>query len=173
MSTPYIGSLMLAPYTFAPVNWMFCQGQLLPISQFDALYNLIGTTYGGDGVQTFALPDLRGRTAIGIGQGPGLSNYVLGQQGGVEVVVLNPNQNPAHNHVAKSSTAGQNSNNANASVLAGTASGVNMYTTNNPATPMAGPALQNAGGSQPHDNHQPFLVLNWCIAVYGVYPPPS
>src|SRR5512136_2572601 len=98
MAQPYVGEIRMFAGNFAPQGWMFCEGQLLPISQYDALFNLIGTTYGGDGINTFALPDLRGRVIVGPGQGSGLSNYVLGQQGGVETVTLTTNQIPQHSH---------------------------------------------------------------------------
>lgn len=172
MSQPYVGSLMLAPYNFAPLNWAFCQGQLLPISEYEVLFALIGTTYGGDGQTTFALPDLRGRTAIGYGQSASGSSYQMGQTGGVETVTLSQNQMPLHNHQAACSNNAQNSANAQGSVLATAATGVNMYSATAPSTPM-GASISIAGGNQPHENRQPYLTLNWCIALNGVFPPRS
>jgi microcystin-dependent protein len=169
MSQPYVGELMLVPYNFAPVGWMFCQGQLLPISEYDTLFNLIGTTFGGDGQSTFALPDLRGRTAIAFGPSKSGTNYQIGQTGGVETVTLNGNQMPLHNHQAACSNNAQNSANAAGSVLATAAAGVNMYSPTAPSTPM-GASISTFGGNQPHENRQPYLTLNWCISLFGIYP---
>ena len=175
MSQPYIGQIIAVGFNFAPQNWALCNGQTLPISQFDVLYNLIGTTYGGDGVTNFAVPDLRGRAPIHQGQGQGLSNYVLGQKAGVEMVTLTGAQNASHNHGL-----GANSGNANASdpsgteVLAQTA-GVSsgaIYSTAAPsATTLVSTSVSLTGGSQPHENRQPLLAINYCIALYGLYPP--
>jgi len=167
MSSPYIGQLLLVPYNFAPLGWAFCQGQLMPIADNSALFNLIGTTYGGDGVNTFALPDLQGRTPIGTGQGLGLSNYVIGEKQGVEIVTLNTPQLPSHTHPALGSSAAANSVNAGVSVPG---SGQTIYRQN--ATPAA--MLPNqcsiSGGNQPHNNLQPFATLNWIISLFGIYP---
>lgn len=170
MAQPFVGSLMLVPYNFAPAGWMFCQGQLLPIAENETLFQLIGTTFGGDGQSTFALPDLRGRAAIGTGTSTTGTSYTLGQNGGVEQVTLTTNQMPLHNHAAGCSVNDQNSANANGSVLANAAAGVNMYSVNPPSAPMAAASLTAAGGSQPHDNHQPYLTLSWCISLFGVFP---
>jgi microcystin-dependent protein len=169
MSEPYVGELMLVPYNFAPVGWMFCQGQILPISEYDTLFNLIGTTFVGDGQSTFALPDLRGRTAIAFGPSKTGTNYVIGQSGGVENVTLNGNQMPLHNHQAACSNNPQNSANAAGSILATAATGVNMYSPTAPSTPM-GASISTVGGNQAHENRQPYLTLNWCISLFGVYP---
>lgn len=171
MSEPFIGQLMLIPYNFAPRDWFFCQGQLLPIAQYDTLFNLIGTTYGGDGVNTFALPDLRGRTAIGTGQGKDLQNYVIGQVGGVESVTLTTSQMPQHIHMFRCTSNAQNSANANNSVPAKTSGVQQIYAADiAPNSQLAPITLNSVGGSQPHDNHQPYLTLNWIICWNGVFP---
>lgn len=166
MATPFIGEIKMFGGNFAIQNWAFCDGSLLPIDQNDALFSLLGTTYGGNGQTTFALPDLRGRVPIHSGTGPGLSNYVLGQIGGVESVTLTASQIPPHNH----------------NVLAG----------NGATAPIAGGYLNNAsaiysppdstvvmkssstavdgGGNQPHSNLQPFLTINFIISLFGIYP---
>ncbi len=156
---------------FAPAGWALCEGQLLPIAGNDALFNLIGTTYGGDGQQTFALPDLRGRVPVHMGQGAGLSNYVIGQSGGTETVTLTTNQIPAHNHTpqADSGTGSQTSPSGN--VWANT---TNLpYSIRSPTTAMSPHAIQNDGGNQPHDNMIPYLVINFIISLFGVYPSPT
>jgi microcystin-dependent protein len=167
-STPYIGQLALVPYNFAPLGWAFCDGQIMSISDNDTLFTLIGTTYGGDGQQTFALPDLRGRTIVH--QGTGLSTYVIGEKGGVEQVTLTQNQIPLHPHQSNCSTNAQGSNNAAGGVPAVTASGKNQYATNAGNAQMAPGMVSSVGGSQPHDNHQPYLALHWVISLEGIFP---
>lgn len=168
--TPYIGQVICVGFNFAPQGWALCDGSLIPISENPTLFNLIGTTYGGDGVNTFALPDLRGRTPISTGQLTGGSNYVIGQRGGVENVTIALTQYPNHSHPLVATTANGNANAPAGAFLAG---GQQIYTTN---TPQAGDALNSAavsmgpGGGQPHTNLQPFLTCNWIIALYGVYP---
>jgi microcystin-dependent protein len=169
MSQPFVGELRLVGFNFAPVGWATCDGQLMPIDQNQTLFQLIGTTYGGDGQTTFALPDLRGRVPVGIGQGPGLSNYVLGQNGGVESVTLTTNQIPVHSHTLLAHDAAATSPHADGVTLAVAPS--NVY---HPGA--AGAATMNAsmcstvGGSQPHENRQPILVLNWVISLFGIFP---
>jgi microcystin-dependent protein len=166
MSTPYIGEIRLFAGNFAPVGWLLCQGQLLPISQYDVLFNLIGTTYGGDGVETFALPNLASRIPYHQGSG-----YVLGQAGGVEQVTLTQQQLPIHTHAANA-----NSPNANQSAPAGNVWGAGTltnYSTQPADTAMNPAALTPAGSSQPHDNMPPFLCVNFIIATEGIYPSPS
>ena len=167
MSTPYIGEIRVFAGNFAPVGWLLCQGQLLPIAEYDVLFNLIGTTYGGDGQSTFALPNLASR--IPYHQGAG---YVIGQTGGVETVTLTQQQIPVHTHSA-------NANNTNADQPgpagnvwgAGTLSG---YTAAQSANATMNPAaLLSAGGSQPHENMPPYLCLNFIIATEGIYPSPT
>src|SRR5437016_6330681 len=170
MSSPYVGQLLLVPYNFAPVGWAFCQGQLLSIAENSTLFNLIGTTYGGDGQTTFALPDLRGRTTIGTGQGPGLSNFVIGQAGGAEEVTLTPAQLPAHTHPAIGSSTAANSVNAGGCVPG---SGQTIYRQNATPAAMLPNMCSTVGGSQPHNNLQPYNTLNWIISLFGVFPSPT
>lgn len=168
-STPYIGQIMMVGFSFNPVNWALCNGQLLAITNNDALFNLIGTTYGGDGQTTFALPDLRGRVPVGSGQGSGLSSYPIGQNSGVEQTLLNVNQLPQHQHVyaPAASDAEPTSDRPDNSYPA--AGGYYASTTNS-TSPMGAPTLASAGGSQPHDNLQPFLGINFIISLFGVFP---
>ena len=165
----YIGQLLLVPYNFAPVDWAFCQGQLIAISENTALFTLIGTTYGGDGVTTFQLPDLRSRTPLCIGQGQGLQNYVLGERGGVESVTLNTNQIPSHNHTFLGSN--QNANLTVPTTATFATAGVNIYDNiDAPDTPLANNVCSMTGGNQPHSNIQPYLTLNWIISLFGIFP---
>ncbi len=166
---PFLGQLMLVPYNFAPRGWAFCQGQILPIAQNTALFSLLGTTYGGNGQTTFALPDLRGRVPIGEGQGPGLSAYVLGEQGGAETHTLTVNEMPAHTHLVSADTSVGSSDKPGGKLPARNAAGVPQYG-NTANAQMAAAMLSNAGGSQPHSIMQPYLVLNWVIALQGVFP---
>ncbi len=170
MSTPFVGEIRMFAGSFAPQDWMFCEGQLLPISENETLFTLIGTTYGGDGQQTFALPDLRGRVPIHMGNGAGLSNRIIGEMSGVETVTLNTNQIPAHSHtfLGTSSTASATSP-ANNVVAA--PSSVDLYRpTAVPAAAMAANALGVQGGSQPHENMQPFLCVSFIISLFGIFP---
>jgi microcystin-dependent protein len=168
---PYVGEIRMFAGTFAPNGWLFCQGQLLQILENETLYNLIGTTYGGDGQDTFALPDLRGRAPIHMGQGPGLSSYVIGEYGGVEEVTLNVSQIPSHNHAAGASSANGDSSDPTGRVPARNAAGAPQYRTA-ADTNLSSGALLQAGGSQPHPNMQPFLAINYIISLYGVFPSP-
>jgi len=166
MAEEFIGSLLLVPYTFAPVGWAFCNGQLLPISQYDVLFSLLGTTFGGDGVNTFGLPDLRGRTPVHVGPG-----FVLGQVGGVESVTLLANQLGPHSHGAVASDNAQTDQTPANEELA---NGSLIYATHQVADPsiaMHPNSLSLTGSSQPHENLQPYQTLNWVICTAGVYPP--
>jgi microcystin-dependent protein len=167
MSTPYIGEIRLFGGNFAPVGWLLCQGQLLPISEYDILFALIGTTYGGDGESTFALPNLASRLPYHQGSG-----YVLGQLGGAETVVLTQQQLPVHTHAANA-----NSPNASQASPGGNVWGagtLSNYTTSQSAnTTMNAAALLPAGNNQPHDNMPPYLCLNFIIATEGIYPSPA
>lgn len=165
MSTPYIGEIRMFGGNFAPVGWLLCQGQTLPIDQFDVLFNLIGTTYGGDGQTTFNLPNLQSRLPVHQGAG-----YTLGETGGVETVTLTGNQNPIHTHqpVAASVATSQS---PNGNVWASYAN--NSYSSQQPSAAMAPNALTIAGGSQPHENMSPYLAINFIIATEGIYPSPS
>jgi microcystin-dependent protein len=167
MSTPYIGEIRIVGFNFAPQGWELCQGQLLPISQFDALFNLIGTTYGGDGMSTFALPDLRGR--IPVHQGTG---YIQGQAGGSEAVTLQTPHLPVHSHVPLADGTGVNSPSPVGAVWGSAVGSGTPYSDQTAAAnaPMSTQAVGVAGGGQPHENMLPFLCVNFIIAVYGIYP---
>jgi microcystin-dependent protein len=170
MSESYIGELRLVGFNFAPVDWAPCTGMVLGISQYNARYNLIGTTYGGDGQTNFQLPNLQGRIPIHQGSS-GASTYVLGQPGGLEKVTLTIGQYPNHTHnlVASGNTA--NGSSAGNSVLA---QGPTAYTTASPPVTAMNPIMVGASGNnQAHDNMQPYLVLNWIISLYGTFPSPS
>jgi microcystin-dependent protein len=170
-ATPFIGQVIPVPYNFAPVGWAFCDGQLLSISQNTALFSLLGTQFGGDGRSTFALPNLQGFVAIGTGQGPGLSSYSLGNTGGVASAALNPNQIPQHNHNALAFARGGNSRSPAGAFWARPVSDTPFGPT--ASGTMAPAAIAAAGGGQPHENRQPYLVLNYIIALQGVFPPRS
>jgi microcystin-dependent protein len=177
-ATPLLGQLMPFAGNFAPRGWAFCQGQLLPIAQSTALFSILGTTYGGNGTTNFALPDLRGRTPIHMGDGPGLESYDLGEQDGVESVTLNGNQLGNHSHalpaLAASATASLPTNAALAEAHgAGRGGGflINRYTTAaTPATTLSPQGLALTGGTSAHNNLQPLLVISWCIALQGIFP---
>lgn len=175
MSQPYIGEIRMFAFGSrgAPNGWQACDGSLLPISQYDALFALIGTTYGGDGQTTFAAPDLRGRVPIHQGSGPGLSNYVIGQRAGVENVTLIPIQMPAHSHSAVATTAAATSTVPGSTLLPGAVSGDSFYvntTAGNTAVAMSAQAVTLAGGSQPHENCMPTLTVQYCMATFGIFP---
>lgn len=172
MTDPFIAEIRLFPFNFAPRGWAFCDGQILPISQNTALFSLLGTTYGGDGRSTFALPDLKGRVPLNHGQSPGLSPRVLGEQGGSEVVTLLQSEMPVHTHQLTASAAAAYSRSPSAELFANESGGVNSYAplVGNPAALLAGAACGPAGGGQPHNNLAPYLVVSYCIALQGVYP---
>jgi microcystin-dependent protein len=169
MSDPFIGEIRLLPYTFAPLGWALCDGSLLSIAQNTALFSLLGTTYGGDGRSTFALPDLRGRVALSSGQGPGLIDHPLGELGGDETVTLTTDHIPAHNH----GVVAHNTRGAHASPkgrVPGHPSAGTSYADASDGTRMSAEMVAPTGGSQPHDNLPPYLALNYCIAMEGIYP---
>jgi microcystin-dependent protein len=171
----FIGQITLFAGNFAPRGWAFCQGQLLSIAQNTALYSILGTTYGGDGRTTFALPDLQGRSPIQQGQGAGLSNYVLGQQGGNETVTLQNSQMPAHNHSLNvNNTSGTTGNPTNAypgfAVNSETGSEFPVYDAAAPNGTMNAGVIGLNGGSEPHENRPPYLALNYIICLEGIYP---
>jgi len=169
MATPFIGEIKLVPYTFEPLGWFFCHGQLLPISDFDALFALIGTTYGGDGQSTFALPDLRGRVVVGYED----TAAPIGMQAGVEVVSLQPAQVPAHSHTLGVGAAqGTSANPAGRFLAESSISALKPYGPSG-ASSMASSSISSAGGGQPHDNMQPYLVMNYIIAYEGIFPSQS
>ena len=169
MSTPYIGEIRMFGGNFAPSGWLLCQGQLLPISEYDTLFNLIGTTYGGDGQETFAVPNLASRVPVHMGQGPGLQNYTIGEAAGVETVTLTTQQIPQHTHpmLASLNTAEQTQVSGQVLANSGTAQ---MYFEEAPATAMNASSITAAGGNQPHENVQPFLCINFIISLFGIYP---
>ncbi|HEY4145792.1 phage tail protein [Pinirhizobacter sp.] len=176
MTTPYLGEIRLMPYTYAPNGWNDCDGSLLSIAEYDSLYSLIGTAFGGDGVQTFALPDMRGRLPIHNGTGNGLSTYVLGQRAGNESVTLTPQQLAGHTHAMSATTAGASTGVPSGSVELGSISGDALYTnsiTGLTAINIANTMVSFAGGNQPHENRMPTLTMRFCIALYGVYPSQS
>jgi microcystin-dependent protein len=170
----YVGEIRLFPYNFAPLGWLDCNGQLLSISENETLYVLLGTTYGGDGINTFAVPDLQGRVPINNGMAPGLSTYVIGQKSGSESVTLISSQLPAHTHPMIATTALADSTAPNGTVQLGALSGDTMYT-NAPgqALPVNGPMVASAGNNGPHENRMPTLALRFCISQYGIFPSQS
>lgn len=168
MASPYLGEIRIFTYNFAPQGWAYCAGQTLPINQNTALFALLGTTYGGDGISTFMLPDLRGRTLVGQGQGGGLADYTIGEVAGAESVTLHTTQMPGHTHRVEASDLAGNSKYAKGNVLAlGTA---HEFTASSDGTLMNPAMISHAGGGQPFDNRQPFLVLTPCIALQGIFP---
>ncbi|PPD42616.1 MAG: phage tail protein [Methylobacter sp.] len=170
MAEPYVGEIIIFGGTYAPRGWAFCDGQLLSISEYDVLFAIIGTTYGGDGQNTFALPDLRGRIPIGTGQGPGLSNQVIGERAGVESVTLTTNQMPIHNHALLATTTPATSESPNNALFAQSSDAI--YT----ADQTIGPSVANGsigtstGGNIPVDIMNPYLAVNYIISLYGVFP---
>jgi microcystin-dependent protein len=168
--TPFLGEIDLVAFNFAPAGWEFCDGSILPISEFTALFSLLGTTFGGDGKTTFALPDLRGRRAIGFGQGPGLQSYTLGEMGGEETVTLTLGQLPNHGHTPMASNSLGTAPGPGGNVWA-TQTQVFLYSSVPTSTVAMSPsAIGSTGGGQPHDNMPPYLVLNYIIATQGIYP---
>jgi microcystin-dependent protein len=166
MSTPYVGEIRMFGGTFAPVGWMLCQGQILPISEYETLFNLIGTMYGGDGQETFGLPNLASRIPMHMGNG-----VQMGEVGGVESVTLTTQQIPQHNHLFMCNTAASSTAVPTNNVLAQpTGAGVSIYFPAQGAQTLAANTMTPVGGSQPHDNMQPFQVINFIISLYGVYP---
>lgn len=167
MAQPYVGEIRMFGGNFAPAGWLFCAGQLLPISENETLFQLIGTTYGGDGQETFGLPDLRGRIPIHQGNGT-----ILAQTGGVEEVTLTINQIPSHNHPAGcKSTDGNSANPANS--IPAVNSTALAYGATPPLQNMNAGAVLQTGGSQPHDNFQPYLCVSFIISLFGIFPSPS
>lgn len=170
MSQPYVGEIRMFAGNFPPNGWAFCNGQVLPISENETLFNLIGTTYGGDGEETFALPNLQSRLPIHAGQGPGISqNYQLGEMSGVESVTLTQQTTPIHSHpMLASQTTAQNPQ-PNDGVVAQSAS-LQPYITDVGQVAMAANAVTPVGGSQPHDNMHPFVCINFIISLFGIFP---
>jgi microcystin-dependent protein len=182
MSEPFLSEIRLMSFNFAPKGWALCNGQFMPINQNQALFSLLGTTYGGDGRVTFALPDLRSRVPIHFGTGFGGSNHTLGERGGQEAHTLTISELPAHIHQMRgdgTTAAASNAIVAAAGNALGQTTGVasqgsgfaaNIYSTNAATGALAPQSVGNTGGSQPHENRQPFLVLSYCIALQGIFP---
>ena len=171
MSQPYIGEIRMFGGSFAPAGWAFCSGQLMPISQNDALFTLIGTTYGGDGQSTFALPDLQSRVPVHAGQGAGLQNYQLAETGGVESVTLTTTQIPVHTHAAVCSTSfGQQPQPQGAYFAQPTTGTAFTGAAQQPQVNLNNGTVQIVGGSQPHDNMIPYLVVNFILSLFGIFP---
>lgn len=172
MSDPFIGEIRMFAGSFAPAGWAMCGGQLMPISQNDALFTLIGTTYGGDGQETFGLPNLQSRVPIHAGQGPGISqNYQLGESGGVESVTLSAQQIPVHNHavLVRGANTGTQTQPQNA-FLSTLPTGKLYVSPSAPFVNLAPGAFSIVGGSQPHENMQPYLAITYIISLFGIFP---
>jgi microcystin-dependent protein len=167
MAQPYVGEVRMFAGNFAPAGWMFCEGQLLPISENETLFQLIGTTYGGDGESTFALPDLRGRVPIHQGNGSNLA-----ETGGAEEITLTTNQIPTHSHPFLVSTAAANQS-APATSLPGNSPSVDLYREDVTEVNFNPAAVASVGGSQPHTNFQPYLCVNFIISLFGIFPSPT
>lgn len=167
MAQPYVGEIRMFAGNFAPAGWLFCAGQLLPISENETLFQLIGTTYGGDGQSTFALPDLRGRTPIHQGSG-----FILAESGGAEEITLTTNQIPGHSHALLASTSIASQTSPGGNVPAQTST-FDFYQTSPASTPMAPQSVGAVGGSQPHTNFQPYLCINYIISLFGIFPSPT
>jgi microcystin-dependent protein len=167
VSQPYVGEIRMFAGNFAPAGWMFCEGQLLPISEYETLFNLIGTTYGGDGQTTFALPDLRGRLPVHQGNG-----FTLAETGGVETVTLTTSQIPQHQHPYLASTDGGATADPTGNVLAAVPN-IKAYIQQAPTAALAAQSIGSTGGSQPHDNFQPYLCIDFIISLFGVFPSPT
>jgi microcystin-dependent protein len=171
MADPFVAEIRIFPFNFAPKGWAFCNGQILPISQNTALFSLLGTTYGGDGKSTFALPNMEGNAPMHPGQGPGLSLHDLGETGGSQTVSLLESEIPAHPHTLRAYSSDPADHfNPTGNSLCRSNNG-QAWGPANSLTFMSPNALAPAGGDQPHNNMQPFLTLNFCIALQGVYPP--
>jgi microcystin-dependent protein len=180
MASPYLGQIESFPYNFAPKGWAFCAGQLMSIQQNTALFSLLGTTYGGNGIQTFALPDLRGRVAMGQGSGAGLTQRVLGESFGEVNHTLLSTEMPNHTHALNTAANSDTTNNTDtpsSTVVLGNATGkgqnpfqVTPYAATTPNVTMAPTAIGIGGGSQPHNNMMPYLGMQFCIALVGIFP---
>lgn len=170
MAQPYVGEIRMFAGNFAPAGWMFCEGQLLPISENETLFQLIGTTYGGDGQSTFALPDLRGRVPIHQGNG-----FILAETGGAEEITLTVQQIPAHSHpmLAAGVPAGSNTPGNSVTVAVGTLATITPYGSDAPQGNLNAQAVGSVGGSQPHTNFQPYLCVNFIISLFGIFPSPT
>jgi microcystin-dependent protein len=178
MTAPFVAEIRIFPFNFAPKGWAFCQGQLLPISQNTALFSLLGTTYGGDGKSTFGLPNLEGASPLCPGQGPGLSQYFLGQEGGSDYVTLLGSEVPSHPHSFNADPGNATTGNPAGGAysagqwnLAPNSGSVNIYFPAAPDTQLGPNAIGPNAGGQPHNNLMPYLTLSFCIALQGIFPP--
>lgn len=170
MSEPFLAEVRIVGFNFAPRGWAFCDGQILPINQNQSLYSLLGTTYGGDGRTSFALPDLRGRVPIHVGRSNGGEDHREGQKSGEETHTLSVNEMPSHDHLVRASSTNANQNAPTGHVLG---AALNFYVPNSSGPihqPLASSSVAHVGGSQAHDNMQPYLALNFCIALQGLFP---
>jgi microcystin-dependent protein len=177
MSEPFVGQITLYAFSFPPRNWADCAGQILPIQQYTALFSLLGTTYGGNGTTTFALPDLRGRAAVGIGEMAGGETYVLGEQVGAENAAVTPEMAPSHGHALAATSSWGTTNDPAGALLAQPAKGDlqghakgKIYNPGKPNAQLTTASVVPAGGQQPHNNMQPSLALRYCIALDGLFP---
>jgi microcystin-dependent protein len=173
MADPFVAEIRIFPFNFAPTGWAFCNGQLLPISQNTALFSLLGTMYGGDGKSTFALPNLQGNVPLGVGQGSGLSDYFEGQEAGTPTVTLIQSEMPFHTHNLMATVEDGTQGSLTEGITVASSPGGQLYQNNTSGNlVMMNPiALAPAGGSMPHNNMMPYLTLNMCIAMQGVFPP--
>ena len=168
MAQPYVGEIRMFAGNFAPAGWMFCEGQLLPISENETLFQLIGTTYGGDGQSTFSLPDMRGRLPIHTGNG-----FILAETGGLEEVTLTSNQIPVHNHPVLATENLAIAASPAGAYLSSTNTGQKIYSSATPTINMSPNLIGATGGSQPHTNFQPYLCINFIISLFGIFPSPT
>lgn len=175
MADPFVAEIRIFPFNFAPIGWAVCNGQLLPISQNTALFSLLGTTYGGNGITTFALPDLQGRAAMQPDQGLGLSLHDLGETGGSDTVTLLVSEIPTHSHALRANPLTGDTPTPGATASLARPGTILAYQTNTAANlaPMAPESISPTGGDQPHNNLQPYLTMRFCIALQGVFPPRS
>lgn len=169
MAQPFVGEIRMFAGNFAPAGWMFCDGQLLPISENETLFQLIGTTYGGDGEETFALPNLQSRVPIHMGTSPSGTTYQLAEAAGTETVTITAQQTPIHNHPMLASTSPAGSQTPASNVLAKSTQ-VDLFINAVPSDPLNNNAITPVGGSQPHENCQPFLCINFIISLFGLFP---
>ncbi|SDT96953.1 phage tail protein [Halopseudomonas salegens] len=169
MSEPFVGEIRMFAGNFAPRGWAFCDGQLLAVSQNDALFSLLGTIYGGDGRTTFGLPDLRSRIPVHAGHGPGLSERRLGSKGGAEHVTLTVNQMPSHTHQPQGTSENATDPGPEGNYLASSTT-VDLYAAETPTNELAQSSISSAGGSRSHTNLMPFLCINFIVALFGIYP---
>lgn len=174
MAEPYVGQIAIFGFNFAPQNWVFCNGALMAISQNQALFAIIGTTYGGNGVSTFGMPNIGNSCVVSQGQGPGLSNYIIGETAGITDVTLTSQQMPQHTHTASAMTATSNPNYVlgvqNGYWLGKETRAGELFAANGDGHTLANQSISISGGSQPHSNEQPYLGMNFCMAQYGIFP---